>query len=75
MEEIKATLKQVSRAVFGNPDDPKKQPGILRELADVEAAVRVTNATLSEMRGDQKKLLWIVVTAVVVAVLKMVIQG
>jgi len=75
MEEIKATLKQVSRAVFGNPDDPKKQPGILRELADVEAAVKVTNATLSEMRGDQKKLLWIVVTAVVVAVLKMVIQG
>jgi len=75
MEEIKATLKQVSRAVFGNPDDPKKQPGILRELADVEAAVKITNATLSEMRGDQKKLLWIVVTAVVVAVLKMVIQG
>jgi len=75
MEEIKATLQQVSRAVFGNPYDPKKQPGILRELADVEAAVKVTNATLSEMRGDQKKLLWIVVTAVVVAVLKMVIQG
>jgi hypothetical protein len=75
MEEIKATLQQVSRAVFGNPDDPKKQPGILRELADVEAAVKITNATLSEMRGDQKKLLWIVVTAVVVAVLKMVIQG
>jgi len=75
MEEIKSTLQQVSRAVFGNPDDYKKQPGMLRELAELESAVKITNATLSEMRGDQKKLLWIVVADVVVAVLKMVIQG
>jgi hypothetical protein len=75
MEEIRATLQQVSRAVFGNPNDYKKQPGILRELADLESAVKITNETLSEMRHDQKKLLWIVVAAVVVALLKMVIKG
>ena len=70
MEEIKESLRQVSRAVFGNPDDPKKQPGIMRELADVESAVRITNETLSEMRRDQKKLLWLVLTALVGALCK-----
>ena len=75
MEEIKASLQQVSRAVFGNPEDYKKQPGMLRELSELESAVKITNATLSEMRSDQKKLLWLVVTAFVVAVLKMVIHG
>jgi hypothetical protein len=75
MEEIRATLYQVSRAVFGNPNDYKKQPGILRELADLDSALKITNATLSEMRRDQKKLIWIVVTAFVVALLQMVIRG
>jgi hypothetical protein len=74
MEEIKADLKAVKNAVFGNNEDPKRQPGILRELSTLEASVKITNSTLAEMRGDQKKLLWLALAGVVGAVLRLVIM-
>ena len=74
MEEVKRQLRQLNSAVFGNPDDPHKQPGLLMEISHLDHNVKAANETLRGMRGDIRKGVWIVLAAVLSAVLALVLK-
>ena len=58
MEELKADVAIVKKALFGDPADPKKMPGVITELANVEREVKTTNEIL-------RKIMWMVLAAVI----------
>ena len=75
MEELRKAVAQLSRAVFGDPDDPKAKPGIVHELARMEAELKRSNEILEKIQANLSKLIWIIIGAVVVALLKLVLTN
>lgn len=75
MEEIKKQLRQLNAAVFGNAEDPKRQPGILMELAHLDSAIKHATNTLEGLRSDIRKGMWIIVGAVLTAIVASVLKG
>lgn len=74
MEEIKRQLRQLNSAVFGNPEDPKRQPGILMELSHLDTAITAITTTLEGLRSDIRRVMWIIVSAVIVAVVASILK-
>ena len=75
MEEIKDIVRQLSRAVFGDPENPRGRPGIVAELATLEGQVQRVNTNLERLH----KALWAIAAAILTgvgaAILKLVIPG
>lgn len=75
MEEIKDIVRKLSRAVFGDPENPRGRPGIVAELATLEGQVQRVNQNLERLH----RVLWAIAAAIITgvgaAVLKLVIPG
>lgn len=73
MDELKREVNSIKRAVFGDPENPKDMPGIINEIPSLERRLEVTNDILKQIQGTISKLMWTVITAVLAALLKLVL--
>lgn len=73
MDELRREVNTIKKAVFGDTENPKDMPGIVNEIASLERRLEVTNDILKQIQGTISKLMWAVITAVVAALLKLVL--
>lgn len=68
-------IDRLDNAVFGNRDNPKGQPGIVNEIVRLSDRQKETNEILKEVQGDLRRVVWIVLGAVLTGLLAMVVRG
>jgi hypothetical protein len=67
-EELKREVRQLKKAVFGDMENPKENPGVIAELAQM-------NATLLELRDSMRKVNNTVIFGFLTALIAMVFKG
>lgn len=75
MDTLKADVNRLMKATFGDPDNPRDVPGIIHDLRHLDSRQKRTNEILDEMKTDVKKVVWLILIAVIGAALKLVIGG
>lgn len=71
-ESCRKDVIDLKKAVFGDQGN-RNDLGILGELEKLEDRQRQTNDILVEIKSDNKKLFWLVLTLVVAAILNSVV--
>ena len=74
MEELKGDVRALKTAVYGDPNDARRKPGLIAEISHLEFQMTAANETLNEIRAGIRKLVWLVVSAVVIALIKSVVH-
>jgi hypothetical protein len=64
---VTGDVAALTSAVFGDRSDPDRRPGLIADVRQIKATVAEINAAL-------KKLMWMVVTAFVTALVVLVIK-
>jgi hypothetical protein len=67
LKDVITMLERHDRALFGNPDDLKNQPGALSELTRVGRLLEDINTTMH-------RLAWIIVTANLAGMLALILK-
>lgn len=75
MDEIKDIVRQLKKAVFGDPENPRGRPGIVAELATLEGQVQRVNVNLERLHRVLLAIAATILAGVGAAVLKLVIPG
>lgn len=57
-EDLNNRVHALDKAVFGDRDNPKENPGLILEHASMRLEQARTNEILTEFRGDVKKALY-----------------
>lgn len=86
MEELKRDVKAVKAAIWGDPEDPQKTPGLRAEMhamryemradvAQVKAEITSATSTLRELREDARRVVWLFIAAIITAVIGLVLKN
>ena len=59
-DELRGRVDNLDRAVFGDRQNPKETPGVISELAQM-------NAILLDMRDSMRRINWTLITAFITA--------
>ena len=78
IRQLGTNVHALDKAVFGDREDPKGNPGLIAETVSMKAEQQRTNEILTEMRTDLKKafvgLCGLVFTAIGTALLSLVLK-
>ncbi len=75
MSEINERVEHLENAVFGDRSDFDARPGIISEIRRMADEQKRSGELLSDVRDSLKRLNWMVLTAVVSALLAVVLKG
>ena len=67
-------VDRVVRAVFGDPDNMRSNPGVIMSVARLEEKQEETNRILNDLRGDFQRVAWIIVTANILGLLALLFK-
>lgn len=73
-ETLEKTVSRLDKAVFGDRDNPNETPGLLADQRSMRAEQARTNEILTELRKDVKKVQWVILLAVLSAVVNVVLK-
>ena len=68
VDNLEVSLDNIDRAVFGDRENPKGQPGIISELSHM-------NSILLELRDSMRRINWILISAFITALCALVFNG
>jgi hypothetical protein len=74
MEALKSDVAVVKLALFGDPSDSNKRPGLISEVRRLEMKQDQANEILSDIRRDIRYVAMAVVGAVIAGILKLVVM-
>ena len=75
LNNLQQDVRRLNNTVFGNPDNMKLQPGMMVEFSRLEATMAEAVKAISEMRSDVRRVAWVIVLAVLGAILGMVLKS
>lgn len=67
-ETIREDVRMLKNAVFGNPENPRENPGVVSELARM-------NETLSDMKDAMRKINITIILGFLTALMAMVFKS
>lgn len=74
MEDLQRKVDLVYKAVFGDDSDRDRYPGLVTKVPMIDERLERTNKLLTQMLNGQKKIMWTIISFVLVAVLNLVIK-
>jgi hypothetical protein len=72
LQKINARIDPLDRAIFGDRNDPMDHPGLFNTVQNLALRQDITNKILMEVRGDLRRINWMILAGFITAVCSLV---
>lgn len=72
--DLQSRVDRHERALFGDPDNPDDRPGLIHQFRTMSTEQQRTNTLLEEIRGGIRKIVWVVIIALLGAALSFLLR-